>query len=231
MKISQFILVAIIGVSFSACQNKSSNSEAKDSLTDMSTDSSLMRSDTTSMMSNIDTNSMVSDMGRSMEKMMENIHQFKMTGNIDFDLASLMKFHHLSAVDMSQLEIKLGTEPMQKQIARNIISKQTKEIQMLDGLLKNSTKTKNYEPSDKKAGLGRDINKNMVQMMNMGDISFGTPDHEFTSMMIKHHQDGIDMGKIILKYSQSEKFKALTKTMIADQTSEIAELKKTIEHH
>ena len=68
-------------------------------------------------------------------------------------------------------------------------------------------------------------------MMNMGDMSFGTPDHEFTSMMIKHHQDGIDMGKIILKYSQSEKFKALTKTMIADQTSEIAELKKTIEHH
>ncbi|MEJ6982453.1 DUF305 domain-containing protein [Pedobacter sp. P351] len=228
MKKGTFLIgVFVLTLSFSACQNRSSEMKVTDSLMD----SGITKVDTSSMLANIDTNSMVSDMGRTMEKMIEKIHQFKMTGNIEFDLASLMKFHHQAAIDMSKLELELGTEPRQKQIAKNIIGKQTKEIQLLDDLLKNTPKTKNYEPSDKKTGLGRDINKNMAQMMNMDDISSGTPDHEFTNRMIKHHKDGIDMGKIILKYSQLEKFKAMTKTMIADQTNEITELEKTIEHH
>lgn len=228
MKKGIFLIgVSVLTLGFFSCQNSSSDMKATDSLMD----NDMIQVDTSSMLANIDTNSMVSDMGKTMEKMMESVHQFQMTGNIDFDLASLMKFHHQAAVDMSNLELKLGTEPKQKQIAKNIIAKQTKEIQMLDDLLKNTPRTKNYESSDEKAGLGRDINKNMVQMMNMDQISSGTPDHEFTSMMIKHHQDGIDMGKIILKYSQSERFLGMTKTMIADQTHEITELKKTIDHH
>ena len=232
MKRSTFIIeILAFALSFSACQNKTSKTEAKDSLLGMSSDSSTMGMDTNSMMSEIDTNSMVSEIGKARERMMENMHQFKMTGNIDYDLISMLKFHHQGAVEMAKLELELGTEPKQKQIARNIINKQAKEIQILDALLGQADKTKNYEPSNKETGLGKDMHENMMQMMNMEAVSPGTPDHEFTSMMIKHHKDGIDMGRIIVKYSKTEKFRALARKMIDEQTKEIAELEKTIDHH
>lgn len=232
MKINKLIIGTLtLALSFSACQNKTPDSETRDSLIYISSDSSLMKMDTTSMMANIDTNSMVTEMGKVMERMMESMHQVEMTGNMDYDLISMLKLHHQGAIDMSKLEIKLGTEPKQKQIARNIINKQAKEIQMLDVLLGQADKTKNYEPSNKETGLGKDMHENMMQMMNMEAVSPGTPDHEFTSVMIKHHKDGIDMGRIIVKYSRTERFKAMAKKMIDDQTKEITELEKTIDHH
>lgn len=221
MKISTlWIGTLALALSFSACQNNASKSD--NSSMDVS-DSSHMNMDSTATSSEI--------MG-PMDKMMKDMHQMEMTGNADYDLISMLKSHHQGAVDMAKAELESGTEPKLKQIAQNIVDKQSKEIQMLDDMLKSADKSKkDYEPSDKNSGLGKDMDANMMKMMEMDHGTPGSVDHEFASMMIKHHKDGIDMGNIIVKYSKMAEFKSMAQKMIADQTKEIAELETAMSQH
>ena len=221
MKISTlYIGTLALALSFSACQNNASKSD--NSSMDMS-DSSHMNMDSTATSSGI--------MG-AMDKMMKDMHQMEMTGNADYDLISMLKSHHQGAVDMAKVELESGSEPKLKQIAQNIVDKQSKEIQMLDDMLKSADKSKkDYEPSDKNSGLGKDMDANMMKMMEMDHGTPGSVDHEFASMMIKHHKDGIDMGNIIVKHSKMAEFKSMAQKMIDDQTKEIAELETAMSQH
>ncbi len=221
MKISTFCIGTLaLALSFSACQNNASKSD--NSSMDMS-DSSHMNMDSTATSSGI--------MG-AMDKMMKDMHQMEMTGNADYDLISMLKSHHQGAIDMAKIELESGTEPKLKQIAQNIVDKQSKEIQMLDDMLKSADKSKkDYEPSDKNSGLGKDMDANMMKMMEMDHGTPGSLDHEFASMMIKHHKDGIDMDNIIVKHSKMAEFKSMAQKMIDDQTKEIAELETAMSQH
>ncbi len=221
MKISTLCIGTLaLALSFSACQNNASKSD--NSSMDMS-DSSHMNMDSTATSSGI--------MG-AMDKMMKDMHQMEMTGNADYDLISMLKSHHQGAVDMAKVELESGSEPKLKQIAQNIVDKQSKEIQMLDDMLKSADKSKkDYEPSDKNSGLGKDMDANMMKMMEMDHGTPGSVDHEFASMMIKHHKDGIDMGNIIVKHSKMAEFKSMAQKMIDDQTKEIAELETAMSQH
>ncbi|MES2874312.1 MAG: DUF305 domain-containing protein [Bacteroidota bacterium] len=211
------VLTLILG--FSACQNNALKTETDQS----SMDSNGMKMDSTAMNS---------EMKSEMDKMMKDMHQMEMTGNADYDLISMLKTHHQGAIDMAKVELDSGTEPKLKQIAQNIVDKQSKENQMLDDMLKSTDKSqKDYEPSDKSSGLGKDMDANMMKMMEMGHDTPGSLDQEFASMMIKHHKEGIDMGNIILKYSKMAEFKSMAQKMIEDQTKEITELEASMSQH
>ncbi len=217
-----FIGTLAIALSFSACQNKTNTSETSDSTMDMSSDTS----------HNMESAASTSPIMGAMDKMMKDMHQVEMTGNADYDLISMLKSHHQGAVDMAKVELESGTELKLKQIAQNIIDKQSKEIDMLDDMLKSADKSKkDYDPAAKETGLGKDMNDNMMKMMEMSHDSPGSVDHEFASMMIKHHKDGVDMGNIILKHSKMPEFKSMAQKMINDQTKEIAELETAMSQH
>lgn len=216
-------LVAIVAI-MASCQNQQSNNQTNDSAMNADTSKHSMNEAGSSMAG--------SPMMVSMDKMMKDMHQMEMTGNADYDLISMLKSHHQGALDMAKAELELGTEPKLKQIAQNILDKQSKEIQMLDDMLKSADKSKkDYEPSDKSSGLGKNMDANMMKMMEMGHDTPGSVDHEFASMMIKHHKDGIDMGNIIVKHSKMAEFKSMAKKMIDDQTKEIAELETAMGKH
>jgi len=66
-----------------------------------------------------------------------------MTGDVDYDFAANMRMHHKAAIDMSQKEIDNGTNVQLKQMAKEIIAAQNKEIAVLDHwLAKNKAKAK-----------------------------------------------------------------------------------------
>lgn len=52
----------------------------------------------------------------------------KMTGNLDRDFAAMMIEHHRSGVAMAKVELASGHDPVLKNLARNIVTSQTKEI-------------------------------------------------------------------------------------------------------
>ena len=52
----------------------------------------------------------------------------KMTGDADYDFASMMAMHHKMALDMAEIELKDGRDPKIQAMARKIIDSQKKEI-------------------------------------------------------------------------------------------------------
>ncbi len=56
----------------------------------------------------------------------------KMTGDADKDFVTMMIPHHQGAIDMSEVEIKYGTDPEIKKTAKDIIEKQKAEIKQME---------------------------------------------------------------------------------------------------
>lgn len=62
------------------------------------------------------------------EKMMTSM-MMKPTGNADKDFAMMMIPHHQGAIDMAEVELKHGKDPVMKEMAQKIIDAQKKEIE------------------------------------------------------------------------------------------------------
>ena len=71
-------------------------------------------------------------MNESMKTSMDEMHNMKMTGDVDKDFAMMMKMHHQKALDMAKVELVDGKSPTMKAMAKNIISTQKREIAQFD---------------------------------------------------------------------------------------------------
>ena len=82
------------------------------------------------------------DMKKSMESMSKEMASMQMTGDADRDFARMMRAHHQGAIDMSRAELATGKDPQMRQLAKEIISAQEKEIALIDRWLKKYEKSK-----------------------------------------------------------------------------------------
>ncbi len=156
-------------------------------------------------------------MMKSMHSGMTQMMSMKMTGDPDYDFATIMRMHHWGAVEMADLEIKKGTNAPTKALASRIKAANQREIVEMTQFLS----------SNKPMASPSMMNRNAIKMMDSGKHSMtGNTDHDFASMMAQHHQQAIDMARAFLKEGKTAKMKTLANSIIRDQTKEIAELKK-----
>jgi uncharacterized protein (DUF305 family) len=153
-----------------------------------------------------------------MDKNMQDMKAVPSSNNPDNDFASLMKMHHMGALEMAQAEVTRGTNAEMKTMAQKMIDEQQKEIAELNTFL-----------SGHNAHGGGDgfYKKVMAQMTNtkMEMDHAGSFDKQFAQMMIPHHQGAIDMSKAYLKSgAHEEKLKTMANKIIANQQKEIGEL-------
>lgn len=76
------------------------------------------------------------EMNAAMDGMSKKMASEKLTGIQDRDFMVMMTPHHQSAVDMAKVELRLGTHPELKAMARDIIASQNKEIGQMRTWLK-----------------------------------------------------------------------------------------------
>lgn len=69
----------------------------------------------------------------------------------------------------------------------------------------------------------------MAKMMSAMDVKpTGDVDRDFVAMMVPHHQGGIDMAVLELRYGKNEQLRRLAQEIIVSQTQEIAAMKLAI---
>ncbi len=76
------------------------------------------------------------EMNAAMDRMSAQMSSLKLTGVQDRDFMNMMIPHHMSAVDMAKIELRRGTRPELKTLARDIIKSQDQEIGRMQGWLK-----------------------------------------------------------------------------------------------
>jgi uncharacterized protein (DUF305 family) len=87
-----------------------------------------------SLMMSLGTAAIAQDMGYEKEMMdahkkMMDMMAMKSMGDPDKDFAMMMVPHHQGAVDMAEVELKYGKDPVMKKMAQKIIAAQKKEIE------------------------------------------------------------------------------------------------------
>ena len=65
----------------------------------------------------------------------DEMSRMKMTGDPDHDFAMMMVPHHQTAIDMAKVEVRSGSDPTIKAMARRIITAQEREIRQFKSWL------------------------------------------------------------------------------------------------
>jgi uncharacterized protein (DUF305 family) len=154
-----------------------------------------------------------------MDKMMKDMHAMKMTEDPDHDFAMMMKSHHQGAIDMANIELAQGANAELKQLAQKIIDDSEKDNRDLDAFL--ST----HQP-DSKSDFHQRAMDMMMKPSNMEGAHSGSVDQQFATMMIHHHQQGIDMASAYLKSAKEDQAKKVANNVIKANSEDITKLRK-----
>lgn len=174
-----------------------------------------------------DSNSSQSANGVVNKNSSEYITYSKLQGE-DYDRMFIanMIAHHLGAVDMANLAFANAKHQEIKDMASDIISAQTSEINDMEKWQKDW----NYPTSSGAAMEDHSAVSMMSDMAGMTDSLHGLTgdafDKAFLSSMIVHHQSAIDMAYPGQTNAMHEQVKTLTMNIVDAQSKEIAQMKQ-----
>lgn len=159
----------------------------------------------------------------AMDKSMMDMHHAKMTGNADYDFASMMIPHHEGAVVMAEAVVADGISPELIAFSKKVIEAQQKEIKMLSDFLKTASDKSTENATEFKNALDASMVP-MMKAMEKAELT-NNVDKDFVALMIPHHQSAVDMAKAYLPYSNNDKIRAIAEQILSSQQEEIIWLK------
>lgn len=128
--------------------------------------------------------------------------------------------HHQSAVDMANLVNDHTNRPELKKMANDIVSTQKKEIDQMKSWLANWYKE---QPEAGRTGSMGMMKDKMEKLENSKGDDF---DRHFIETMIEHHQQAVEMSKLVPQKADHSELKVLGNNIIKAQSKEIEEMKK-----
>ncbi len=160
----------------------------------------------------------------SMEGMHTMMKDMKMTGDFDYDFASMMIAHHQGAIDMAKMELSKGTDAAIKTIAQNIVTGQQAEIDQFKNILKDYKMPEmKKEGGEKHNELGETMEKMDAKMKSVPMT--GNADKDFVLMMIPHHESAVTMAEEQLSHGKNLALKKMAQKIIEDQSKEMIQFK------
>jgi len=175
----------------------------------------------------IDTISMYNSMynlNQTMQQNMRQIDTIRLTGDPDYDFASLMQVHHNGGIELTNKQIANGTDTVLVNLANKIKNGQEKEMQMLRNYTENNT------PGASNSAYLKELKSLMKSMKEDLDnhskdsIMQNNIDVDFASMMSLHHKHGRDVAKLEVLYGKDPQIKEMAEKMIGEQEMQIRQL-------
>nr|WP_278251841.1 DUF305 domain-containing protein [Sabulibacter ruber] len=171
--------------------------------------------------------------GNNSNKMMELMHENMTTiqeadinGDPDHDFALLMAKHHEGAIKMAEEEAANGTDSTLVNLAKQTITKQKEEQQVLQAF------ADNQREAPKDTANTQVLLQPMKNMMaKMGQNTNASTDHHFASLMSMHHQSGIEMARAYIPVAKVPEIRSRAQKIINDQQQEKAMLDKWLQNN
>ena len=154
-----------------------------------------------------------------MHEMMDEMHTMKVTQDPDIDYATMMKMHHMGAIEMAKLELASGSSSEMKAKAQAIIDAQQKEISEFDAFLSKAT------PTTMNMEFHMQMMDGMERMDKQADLQIinGNIDQDFATLMIEHHKSATEMAQMHMLMGKNADLKKMSSMIIEEQNKEIAD--------
>lgn len=160
----------------------------------------------------------VNEMVTLMDDMMVKMHDQTPSRNNNADFATMMIAHHVGAVEMSELLLKKGKDPILKSFAEEVIATQNTEIEQMKNFQNTREISTDYEKFQQA------LNQSMAAMMDKNIKVHDDIDKDYAQQMIPHHKSAVEMAEVYLKFGKQPELLKLSKGIVNEQNKEIAEL-------
>ena len=156
-----------------------------------------------------------------LDEMSTKMKEVEPSSSISATFIQQMIPHHEAAIKMSENILKFTTDTAIENLAKNIISDQTKDIENMKSMLDECSACEN---NDIDVNLYQreflTIFDTMIRKMNNAPTT-NNLNVDFLSEMIPHHEGAINMSKNVLKFEICEKLKTLAENIVLNQTSQL----------
>ncbi len=161
-----------------------------------------------------------------LEKMSYRMLSQSFTNSITRNFILCMIPHHEAAIEMCQNLLQYPTDLKLQEIARNIISMQTKGIQEMKSILKNASSYRNgilfvYQYTIRYYEITKAMIEKMGKSAQTENVSY-----DFISEMIPHHEGAIRMCENLLQYPISPELRRVANNIILEQSRGIQQLQQ-----
>jgi uncharacterized protein (DUF305 family) len=205
VRIRIFTLLFAALIVFSSCKSESDTDRMSDNQNDKMMSASMSQS-----------------MNAAMKTMMDNIRNYSITGDPDYDFAMILTPHHQAAIDMSKAYLDSGKTQSLKDFAQKNIDIQQNEINVIQDWM---ARQNDYQPSSIGPSYKSRVDKAITDMANnMSMQNSDNPDLMFTNAMIPHHQSAVDLAKIEQDFGKINVMRNLSKKIINEQNDDIKNL-------
>ncbi|OSZ77122.1 hypothetical protein CAP36_11950 [Chitinophagaceae bacterium IBVUCB2] len=212
------ILAALAGfVVLQACNND--KKATTESTTDKDTTTGKTAATDHSKMNDMNMNN---DLMNAMKPSMEQAEAMKMTGDFDYDFASMMIYHHQGAIDMSQVALSKGSDPLVKGWAQKIIDAQKAEISQFQQFTTGNKPVEMKHEGGEQHNEMHEIHEKTAKIMNSMTMT-GNVDKDFVMMMKVHHEAAVEMAQNEVSHGKKYDMKKMAQKIIEDQNKEIKE--------
>ncbi len=160
----------------------------------------------------------VNEMVTLMDDMMVKMHDQTPSRNNNADFATMMIAHHVGAVEMSELLLEKGKDPILKSFAEEVIAAQNTEIEQMKNFQNTREISTDYEKFQQA------LNQSMAAMMDKNIKVHDDIDKDYAQQMIPHHKSAVEMAEVYLKFGKQPELVKLSKSIVNEQNKEIAEL-------
>lgn len=158
-------------------------------------------------------------LGKAMNDLAYDLDTMKLTGDPDIDFSKIIQRHHRAGMDMSKAELEVGTDTTLKVLAKRIINREQKEVSELSDFLIG------YQPQSK-SGFGKRAKEMLHKKPGSSLPMHGAiMDDDFTSMMLLHHREGVNLAKEYLPEGKAYRVTRVAEEIVKLQSQEIAELR------
>lgn len=160
----------------------------------------------------------INEMVTLMDDMMVKMHDQTPSRNNNADFATMMIAHHVGAVEMSELLLEKGKDPILKSFAEEVIGAQNSEIEQMKNFQNTREISTDYEKFQQA------LNQSMAAMMDKNIKVHDDIDKDYAQQMIPHHKSAVEMAEVYLKFGKQPELLKLSKSIVTEQNKEIAEL-------
>jgi uncharacterized protein (DUF305 family) len=176
------------------------------------------------------------DMLRIVEKINTSIDQHQRTNNFDMEFAKLMSIQHQAAIELTGLELRVGTNDDLRELAQTMSEYQEKQIGELMQIVRDTRLKMSEGKQDTSAAninfIDSVLNKSRLTYQLMSDAEpTGNIDLDFAKLMLSQHKQTSDISEIAAKNTKNPKLKKLAQQMISTHEDGLKELQKWLKKY
>lgn len=152
-------------------------------------------------------------------------NKIALTGDDDYDLATILKVQISGGVQMAMYENLHGKDYKIKAVAKLISSNSTKLLAAIDSF------QALFRPQPIRSSVGAKGVQAMEKMQRSADLQLikDNDDYDFAILLLPQRQAGIDIAELIMHYGRNDKLKALAAQIKEEDEKEITQLQQAFE--